>query len=234
MVLISLLSPNWSVALVLLWTHSGPAEMVCLMLRELHLSVYQDLSTQQAPAHFPTSCKGAAVWASPQVVSCERTPGELDLLPGAVPCWWQGRGSCRAACPGGWWGAEDSRGASRRQAQHAGQQLVFSLTHLKALQALYLLQLKCGASDYFITLNTEKHLLGLTCAVFACSSRNLLNPAKMWTQPLLVTPELLYFNESVLQKSWKLLGECWPLHLELMNGHHWSCHSKGGRVALFP
>lgn len=186
MMLISSLSPSWSLALILLRNHSGPAEMVCLMVRELQLSVYQDLSTQQAPAHFPNSCKRAAAWASPQVVSCERTPGELGLLPGAVPCWWQGRGSLS------------------------------------------------GASDYFITLNTEKHLLGLTCAVFVCSSRNLLNPAKMWTQPLLVTPKLLYFNKSVLQKSWKLLGECWPLHLELMNSHHCSCHSKGGRVALFP
>lgn len=46
MVLISLLSPSSSLALVLLQTHSGPAEMVCLMLRELQLSVYQDLSTQ--------------------------------------------------------------------------------------------------------------------------------------------------------------------------------------------
>lgn len=54
------------------------------------------------------------------------------------------------------------------------------------------------------------------------------------SKPLLVTPELLYFNTSVLQKSWKLLGECWSLYLELMNGHHCSCHSKGGRVALFP
>lgn len=61
MMLISSLSPSWSLALILLRTHSGPAEMVCLMVRELQLSVYQDLSTQQAPAHFPNSCKRAVV-----------------------------------------------------------------------------------------------------------------------------------------------------------------------------